>query len=498
MNEDARPWRGKTLLGMALAMEALDRDSEAEKLYREAIRGRRETGGRRISKVSEEANVRPEFPRLRFCSTPRDLPVTVRNGATGDKRLIETMIAGVAVLDYDGDGWPDIYICNGNGEANALLRNNRDGSFTDVASQAGVAARGYSMGVASADFDNDGHPDLFVTGVHTNHLFRNRGDGTFQELPFPQDGKWAVAAAWLDYDNDGLLDLFVVRYVEWDESREPYCGTPEYRQYCHPKEYRPLPNALYRNLGGGRFRDVSVESGIAAHLGKGMGVAAGDYDGDGRLDIFVANDTLPNFLFRNRGDGTFEESAAKAGVAFNENGVAVSAMGAEFRDYDNDGREDLFITALSNESFLLFKGKAPGAFQDMTLASGIAKATTPWTGWSSVMADFNNDGWKDLFTANGHVMDNAELSSGRQSKQPNLVLTNRRTSFAARTLPGVAFHRGLAWGDFDRDGRVDLVVTRLNEPAQVLWNRTVGAGNWIELDLWGKDRIGMEWGLGWR
>jgi tetratricopeptide (TPR) repeat protein len=482
---DSRPWRGKTLLGMALAMEALDRDSEAEKLYREAIRAGEKQAAVDYEKFQRKRSV-SAFTSPKILFEPMDLSVTVHNGATGNKRLIETMIAGVAVLDYDGDGWPDIYICNGNGEANALLRNNHDGSFTDVASRAGVEARGYSMGVASADFDNDGHPDLFVTGVHTNHLFRNRGDGTFEELPFPQDGKWAVAAAWVDYDNDGLLDLFVTRYVEWDEAREPDCGTAEYRQYCSPKEYQPLANALYRNLGHGRFKDVSVESGIASHLGKGMGVAVGDYDGDGRLDIFVANDTLPNFLFRNRGDGTFEESATKAGVAFNENGVAVSAMGAEFRDYNNDGREDLFVTALSNESFLLFRGKAAGVFEDVTLASGIGKATMPWTGWSNVMVDFNNDGWKDLFTANGHVMDNAELSSGRQSKQPNVLLTNGRTSFAARTLPGVAFHRGLAWGDFDRDGRVDLVVTRLNEPAQVLWNRTAGAGNWIELDLRGK------------
>jgi tetratricopeptide (TPR) repeat protein len=492
-DKDAKPWRGKTLLGMALALEALNRDAEAEKFYRDAIRA-----GDKNAPVDYEKFRRKQAPpgvaspEIRF--EPRDLPVTVRNGAAGAKRLLETMIAGTAVLDFDGDGWPDIYICNGAGAPNALLRNNRDGTFTDVAARAGVEARGFSMGVAAADFDNDGWVDLFVTGVRANHLFHNRGDGTFEELSFPQDGKWAVAAAWFDYDNDGLLDLFVVHYVDWDETREIYCGTAEYRQYCHPKEYRPLANALYRNLGGGKFRDVSAESGIGAHLGKGMGVAIGDYDGDGRLDIFVANDTVPNFLFRNRGDGTFEESAVRAGVAFNENGVAVSSMGAEFRDYDNDGREDLFVTALSNETFTLFRNTGKGTFEDVTLASGIAKATMPWTGWSNVMADFNNDGWKDLFTANGHVMDNAELSSGRTSKQPNLVLTNGRRSFSARTLPGAAFHRGLAWGDFDRDGRVDLVVTRLNEPAQVLWNRTEGAGNWIAFDLQGsksnRDAIG--------
>jgi hypothetical protein len=491
--KDAKPWRGKTLLGMALALEALHRDAEAEKFYRDAIRAGDKNAPVDYEKFRRKQAAPPEpSPEIIFAST--DLPATVRNGATGRKRLIETMIAGVAVLDFDGDGWPDIYICNGAGSPNALLRNNHDGTFTNVAKKAGVEARGYSMGVAAADFDNDGWVDLFVTGVHANHLFRNRHDGTFEELPFPQDGKWAVAAAWFDCDNDGLLDLFVVRYVEWDESKETYCGTSTYRQYCSPKEYRPLANALYRNMGGGKFRDVSVSSGIAAHLGKGMGVAIGDYDHDGRLDIFVANDTMPNSLLRNRGDGTFEEVALKAGVAFNENGTAVSSMGAEFRDYDNDGHEDLFITALTNETFALFHNTANGAFEDVTMPSGIAKASLPWTGWSNVVADFNNDGWKDLFVANGHVMDNAELSSGRESRQPNLLLTNGRRSFSGRTLPGAAFHRGLAWGDFDRDGRVDLVVTRLNEPAQVLWNRTEGAGNWIAFDLEGtksnRDAIG--------
>ena len=491
--KEARPFRGRTLLGMALAYDALNRAPEAQKFYRAAI-----AAGDKQALIDYEKFRRKQTapaspsPEIRFDA--RDLPATVHTGAAGKKRLIETMIAGVAVLDFDGDGWDDIYICNGAGAPNALLRNQRNGTFTDVAARAGVEARGYSMGVAAADFDNDGYTDLFVTGVRSNHLFRNRGDGTFEELPFPQDGRWTVAAAWFDYDNDGLLDLFVVRYVAWDEATEPYCGTREFRQYCHPKEYGPLPNALYRNLGGGRFRDVSAAAGIAAHVGKGMGVALGDSNGDGRLDIVVANDTMPNFLFRNRGDGTFEETALAAGVAFNENGVAVSSMGVEFSDYDNDGREDLFVTAISNETFALFRNLGAGRFADVTLASGLARATLPWTGWSNVMADFNNDGWKDLFSANGNALDNAELSSGRQSKQQNLLLTNGRGSFTGRALAGDAFHRGLARGDFDRDGRIDLVVTRLNQPAQVLWNRTEAAGNWIEFELAGtksnRDAIG--------
>ena len=489
---DAKPLRGRTLLGMALAHEALGHDAEAAGLYRRAI-----AAGDKQAVIDyrnfERKQSAPGTPSPPITFDTRDLPVTVRNGATGKHQIVETMIAGVAVLDFDNDGWPDIYICNGAGSPNALLRNNRDGTFTDVAASAGVEARGYSMGAAAADFDNDGYTDLFVTGVRANHLFRNRGDGTFEDIPFPQDGKWAVAAAWFDYDNDGLLDLFVVHYVDWDPAKEPVCGTKDFRQYCHPREYPPLANSLYRNLGGGKFRDISRETGIAAYKGKGMGVALGDYDGDGRLDIFAANDSLPNFLFRNRGDGTYEEVALAAGVAFNENGVAVSAMGAEFRDFDNDGREDLFVTALSNETFALFRNTGK-AFEDVTAPSGLARASLPWTGWSNVMADFNNDGWKDLFAANGHVMDNAELSSGRASKQPNLLLTNGRKSFAARATGAPAFHRGLAWGDFDRDGRVDLVVTRLNQPAQLLWNRTANAGNWIALELTGtksnRDAIG--------
>jgi len=286
----------------------------------------------------------------------------------------------------------------------------------------------------------------------------------------------------------------VIRYVDWDAAKEPYCGTSAYRQYCHPREYPPLANSLYRNLGGGKFREVSKESGIGGYTGKGMGVALGDYDGDGLLDIMVANDSMPNFLFHNRGDGTFQEVGLAAGVALNENGVAVSSMGVEFRDFDNDGREDLFVTALSNEMFTLFRNSGTGAFVDVTAPSGLARASLPWTGWSNVMADFNNDGWKDLFAANGHVMDNAELSSGRASKQPNLLLTNGRRSFAGRTMGSPAPHRGLAWGDFDRDGRIDLVVTRLNQPAQILWNRTVNSGNWIALELTGsksnRDAIG--------
>jgi hypothetical protein len=248
-----------------------------------------------------------------------------------------------------------------------------------------------------------------------------------------------------------------------------------------------LPNALYHNEGGGRFRDVSTESGIGRHRGKGMGVAFGDYDGDGKLDVFVANDTMPNFLFRNQGNGTFTETGLAAGVAYNPDGGASSSMGADFRDYDNDGREDLFVTVLTNERFLLFRNIGGGQFSDTSGTSRIASSSLPWTGWSAGMFDFNNDGFKDFFSVNGNVNDNAERISSRKSRQPNVVFLNRGDGvFDAQTLPGEALHRGAAFGDFDRDGRVDIAVTRLNEAPLVLYNRTGGEGHWIGLHLIGK------------
>ncbi len=453
------------------------------------------------------AIIAAEPPRIVF--TPTLLPMTVANGASGEKHLIETMNAGVAVFDFDGDGWPDIFVSNGasipalkkDGAqfSNRLFRNNHDGSFTDVTELAGLAGEGYSMGVAAADFDNDGHVDLFVTGVRSSHLYRNRGDGTFEDVTktagIDADGEWSVAAGWFDFDNDGLLDLFVVRYVQWNPAADTYCGIPAARQYCNPRKYQPLTNLLYRNTGNGRFENVSAQSGIAQYRGKGMGVSFGDYDGDGRLDIFVANDTMPNFLFHNEGGGHFRDAALDAGVAYNENGRPISSMGVDFRDFDNDGREDLFITALPDESFPLFRNLGGGRFEDATYRSGIAKASLPWGGWSTGMFDFDNDGFKDIFVAGGHVMDNAEASSARHSLEPNLLFRNLGAGkFGLTELPGLAMHRGAAFGDFDRDGRMDAVVTRLNGSPEILWNRTPGAGHWLEFRLRGtrsnRDGIG--------
>jgi len=526
--------RGRALLGIALNEEAVGDTTAAERNYKASVDAGnpealsaygmflyRNGRGREGIPYLEKANATKELARVKralgdspTASAPtqtrvpiqfeaQPLPMSVRNGATGEKRQIEGMLAGVAVFDFDNDGWPDIFVANGasipslrktdSTFSNRLFHNNHNGSFTDVTAKSGVGGTDYAMGVAAADYDNDGLVDLFVTGVRTNTLYRNRGDGTFEDVTsragLVSNGRWAVAAGWFDYDNDGLLDLFVVRYVIWDPNAEPYCGEtkPGYRTYCHPKYYEPLPNALYHNEGGGRFRDVSTASGIGRYPGKGMGVAFGDYDGDGRLDVFVANDTTPSFLFHNNGDGTFTENALAAGVAYNPDGGASSSMGADFRDYDNDGREDIFVTVLTNERYLLFRNTGRGQFADMGGSSRIASQSLPWTGWSTGFFDFNNDGLKDIFSANGNVNDNAETISSRKSRQPNVVFVNRDNgAFDAQTLPGEALHRGAAFGDFDRDGRIDVVVTRLNESPLVLRNTTGTAGHWIGLRLVGK------------
>jgi tetratricopeptide (TPR) repeat protein len=432
-----------------------------------------------------------------------ELPMVVGNGARGEMHQIETMIAGVAIFDYDNDGWPDIYVANGATSPglekaspafhNRLFRNNHDGTFTDVTDRAGVAGRGYCMGVAVADFDNDGWPDLFVTGVRENILYHNRGDGTFEDVTekagLRGDGTWSVAAGWFDYDNDGWLDLFVVRYVKWDPAKEIYCGDHRigYRAYCHPSYYEPLPNALYHNRGDGTFEDVSLSSGIGSYRGKGMGVAFADYDHDGRMDVLVANDTVPNFLFHNLGQGRFEDVALNAGVAYNGDGRAVSSMGADFRDYDNDGWEDIFLTALSNEGFSLFKNLGHGNFLDVATAALLSTATLRLSGWSTGLYDFDNDGFKDAFTADGHALVNNEAVSSIESRQPLSVFRNlggakfQRSPFGEKSL-----YRGAAFGDLNRDGRIDVVVTQLNGPPLVLTNATITSNHWLRIRLHGR------------
>ena len=442
------------------------------------------------------------------------------NAATPNKNQIETMLAGVAVLDYDGDGRLDLYFVNGaafpsltkDSERyyNRLFHNNGDGTFSDVTTRAGVAGAGYGGGVAVGDYDNDGRPDIFLANVGANQLFHNNGDGTFTDVTAKAgvsgaalDGRkmWSVAAGWFDYNNDGLLDLFVVNYCKWELNRDPYCGPPGKRYYCHPRLYQPLHNTLYRNNGDGTFTDVSEETGIARHFGKGMGVSFADMDGDGYLDVFVANDTTPNFLFHNLKGRAFEEVGLAAGVAYGEDGITLSGMGSDFRDVNNDGLPDIWHTAVEQERFPLFFNRGHGQFFDATSTSGIGRLTRNLSGWGNGIMDFDNDGWKDLFVARSNVIDNvADFGNGRQYPEPNSVFRNLGngkfedvSGGAGASFQTAAAHRGVAFGDLDNDGRIDAVVTVLNGPARLFRNVSESGNHWLLLRLVGRksNRMGI-------
>jgi tetratricopeptide (TPR) repeat protein len=530
--------RGVALTGLAETLDALGRAKDADAHYREAITTAPETAtslsyaqfllrdGRPVEalKILSSAGAvapkdRRELERLRRIATNApasarkagptpitfertELDMVLRNGATGAHHLPESIAGGVAVLDYDGDGWPDIYCTNGAtfpglrkpdaSYSNRLFHNNRDGTFTDVTARAGVAGQGFSIGVAVGDYDNDGHPDIFVAGLNTNHLFHNLGNGTFEDVAASSgigaDTAFTVAAGWFDYDNDGLPDLFVVRYARWDPAIEPTCSNAGNGvfQYCSPRAYQKTTNLLFHNEGKGRFRNVSKESGLDFHPGYGMSVAFGDFDGDGRTDAFVTNDSAPNFLFHNEGKGQFREMGFEAGVALNDDGEAISGMGTDFRDYDNDGLEDIFLTALPGQMFTLYRNLGGKQFANMTQASGVARGSRAWSGWSAGIYDLNNDGFKDLFVAGGHALENAERNSGSKSRMGNMVFTGRGNgTFESNTLPGDAFHRGAAFADFNRDGKTDVVVTRLNEHPVVLRNTSAAKDHWISLVLEG-------------
>lgn len=434
------------------------------------------------------------------------------NSPTANKNQPETMVAGVALLDYDGDGYLDIYLVNGAAIPslqkdssrywNRLYHNNHDGTFTDVTEKAGVAGSGYGMGVAVGDYDNDGRPDIFLANVTGNQLFHNNGDGTFSDVTEKAglsggkfDGKkmWSVGAGWFDYNNDGKLDLFVVNYCAWEVDKDPYCPLKSgVRAYCHPKLYKSLHNTLYRNNGDGTFTDVSEETGIAAHFGKGMSVSFADYDGDGFLDAFVANDTTPAFLFHNLGGKRFEEVGEMAGVAYAPDGTTLSGMGSDFRDVNNDGHPDIWYTAVEHQSFPLLINTGHEDFEDLTIASGL-KATSDMSGWSNGIFDFDNDGWKDLFVARANVLDNIqELMPERPYPERNSIFRNLGNGkfqevsvTAGPDFQTPAPHRGAAFGDLFNDGHIDAVVTVLGGHVKLLRNVTRNDNHWILLKLIG-------------
>jgi hypothetical protein len=460
---------------------------------------------------------RPADPAvLQFTDVAQVSGVTFRHAAskTESKFLPETMGGGVAVFDFDNDGRLDLFFTNGaridekmtsNRQPdkvdrafwNRLYRANGDGTFSDVTEKAGVAGTRYDFGAAVGDVDADGFQDLYVTSYGGNILYRNNGNGTFSDVTARAGvggSGWSTSAGFFDYDNDGALDLFVCRYLTWSWENNPYCGErrPGYRAYCSPSIFKGIGSLLFRNNGDGTFADVSAASGIGSVEGKALGVAFNDVDADGWSDIFVANDGIRQFLFRNRGDGTFTETGLVAGVAYDENGKAFAGMGVDVNDYDNDGRPDVIVTDLGNERYSLFRNDGGGSFTYTTNTSGVGEATVLKSGWGTKFVDFDNDGLKDLFAAQSHVLDTIEKSipALRYLETP-LLLRNTGTRFqnVSATL-GPAFAarypgRGAAFGDLDDDGDVDVVMANLDERAVVLRNDGGNRGHWLLVHLTG-------------
>ena len=452
----------------------------------------------------------------------KTLPFALENDETPARNAPETMPGGVAVFDYNGDGRPDIFFTNGANIAtlkkddpkyrNHLFRNDGNGIFTDVTDAAGLAGTGYDMGVAVGDYDNDGHPDLFVAGLHHSTLYHNNGDGTFTDVtvksgldaalnhPDPQYGPlWAITAVWVDVNNDGLLDLFVVNYMQWEYSAKPLCAEGNVADYCHPRYYKGQPNQLFLNNGDGTFRDASKEWGIRDHVGKGMGVGMADYDLDGRPDLFVTNDASYNSLFHNLGN-KFEEVAFEAGVALPEDGNFISGMGLDFRDYNNDGYPDIVFVALPNQTYPIFMNTGKGDFKEVTSPSGMREQSLPMSGFGAALYDFDNDGWKDLFVSGGHV--ESRSMPGQPADHYNVVFRNLGPSGKWQALIEPAGldaspkgrHRGCAFGDLNGNGRIDAVVTALGRDAEIWMNNSPNSNHWLEIALQGtksnRDGIG--------
>jgi enediyne biosynthesis protein E4 len=440
----------------------------------------------------------------------RGVDFILQNSPTPRKFLIETMPGGIALFDYNNDGLLDIFLVNGgkiteglhvpeNFERsnarywNRLYRQNRDGSFSDVTQAAGLANVGngnYGMGVAVGDYDNDGYPDLFVTNYGKNILYHNNGDGTFTDVTATAGlagGGWSVSAGFFDFDNDGRLDLFVARYMEWDADHNKICGG-DWHTYCPPGVFPATTCLLYRNRGDGTFEDVSEKSGITAKKGRALGVSFADYDGDGFTDIFVSNDGMQQYLFHNNGDGTFKECALDCGAALTSDGKGLSGMGTVFQDYDNDGRPDILVTVLPREIYALFHNDGAGSFSYDSLESGLGALTSGSSGWGVGLEDFDNDGWKDLFVAQSHVLDNVEqIDASLRYKEVPLLALNHNGRFervdSGVTTPLAA--RGAAFGDINNDGKLDVVISTLGGPPALLLNRSDTPNHFLSIALRG-------------
>ena len=440
---------------------------------------------------------------------PHGLDFTLQNSPTPQKYLIETMPGGVALLDYNNDGLLDIFLVNGGHITspmqtpesfdrhdprywNRLYRQNKDGSFTDVTQQAGLTNAGdgnYGMGVAVGDYDNDGYPDLYVTSYGKNVLYHNNGDGTFTDVTAKSGvaaGGWSVSAGFFDYDNDGKLDLFVTRYMEWDTKHNKDCGG-NFHTYCPPEEFPATTSILYHNNGDGTFTDVSQRSGIAAKKGRALGVAFADFDEDGFTDVFVANDGMQQYLFHNNGNGTFTELGLEAGAGLSEDGRRLSGMGVVFQDYDNDGRPDVIVTELPREIYGVYHNDGDGSFSYRSLETGLGVLSSGSSGWGVGLEDFDNDGWKDLFVAQGHVLDNVErIDPSLHYLELPLLAMNHNGRFervdSGSTTPVAG--RGAAFGDLNNDGWEDAVMTYLGGHPQVFLNHG-GKLHWLVISLRG-------------
>ena len=429
------------------------------------------------------------------------------NGRSPELYMPETTGAGCAFFDYDNDGWMDIYLVN-SGKCdfydpnpplrNALYKNNRDGTFTDVTEKAGIGGGGYGQGVAVGDYDGDGFADLYLTQYGRSVLYHNNGDGTFTDVTEKAGVAapgWGSSAVWFDYDNDGKLDLFVCRFIDYNKSKNKICSnlaTGE-RYYCIPSVYDPAPCWLFHNNGDGTFRDVSKESGIANHLGKAWGVVAADINNDGWMDLFVANDTFPNFLFANRGKGKFEEIGLISGVAYSSNGRARSGMGVDAADYDSDGSVDLFVANVDQEMYSLYHNDRNETFSDAAIGTGIAKTTKLMSGWGLKFFDYDNDGDLDLILCNGHPDDRIDSRvSGVTYLEPMLLFRQTKKGFEnVSEGSGPVFSkriaaRGMALGDFDNDGAVDVLVAVNNGAPLLLKNHAAKENHWLGVHLVGK------------